>query len=65
MLTEGSGAPERDHRRFVGRETRVRAALAHGLLFLGAHPRLQEGVARALRLWPRATTRLAGLVAGA
>lgn len=65
VLTQGSGAPEREYRRFVRRETRVRAAIARGLLFLGGHPILQESTARLLGAWPRATTRLAGLVAGA
>ncbi len=64
VLAHGSGAGEREYRRFVRRETRVRAALAGGLTYLAGRPALQEAVVRGLGAWPRASARLAALVAG-
>jgi flavin-dependent dehydrogenase len=65
VLAHGSGEPERAYRRLVRRETSLRDALARGVVFLAAHPGLQDVVARVLGAWPRASKRLAALVAGA
>jgi flavin-dependent dehydrogenase len=63
VLSEGSGGPERDYARSVVAETRLRRAIASMLTFLGAHPRLQELVARGLEAWPTAAAGLARRVA--
>lgn len=65
VLARGSGSPEREYRRFVRCETRVRAAIAGGLSLLARRPGLQPAVVRVLASWPRASARLARLVAGA
>jgi flavin-dependent dehydrogenase len=64
VLARGSGEPERDYRRFVRRETRLRRAVAAGLAFLAAHPRAQRGFARLLGAWPAGAQHLAARVAG-
>ncbi len=64
VLEDGGGAPERAYRRFVARETHLRARLARGLVFLSAHPPLQEAVARAIGAAPPLGRALARAVSG-
>jgi|RhiMethySRZTD1v2_1073278.scaffolds.fasta_scaffold15517_9 flavin-dependent dehydrogenase len=64
VCARGSGAPERDYARFVRRESRLRRALASGLVCLGARPRLQRGVARVLAGFPGLGRTIARSVAG-
>jgi flavin-dependent dehydrogenase len=60
----GSGAPERRYARYVAEETRLRARIAGSLVFLAAHPALQEGLAHALRAAPFLARSLARRIAG-
>jgi flavin-dependent dehydrogenase len=63
-LAQATGAEERAYADLVRRETRVRRALANGLLLLARHPRLQESFARFLGAWPAAGAGLARRVVG-
>lgn len=64
VLACGSGEPERAYARFVALETGLRARLARSLVFLSAHPHLQDVVARALTSAPPLARALATGVAG-
>jgi flavin-dependent dehydrogenase len=64
VCAHGSGAPERAYARFVQRESRLRRALANGLVSLASRPSLQRGVARALNAFPALGRAIARSVAG-
>jgi flavin-dependent dehydrogenase len=65
VVHSGSGAPERRYARRVRAETSLRGGVARALLFLAAHPAVQDAVAGALALWPGGARRLALAVGGA
>jgi hypothetical protein len=65
VVHSGSGAPERLYARRVRAETSLRGGVARALLFLAAHPAVQDAVAGALALWPGGARRLALAVGGA